>query len=329
MKGSAVGLAVLLVFVFAAVTVGLAGRAVIGEPRCVDGRVPAECAAVLRKLAGDRLTDVRCALSSPAERVTYRSDSLSIVADLYRPEHPDGSPGLVLLHGASTYGRRLPLVTVLARQFQAKGYTVLAPDLRGFGEAEDPRDMHSPAAFDFARDVNAALDFLTSQTRVEASRLYVVGHSFGAGVALAAQARDRRIRKAVLFGPGRRMTERSLAPGAPEREYFLDRAKEDMQLAERPVFDVWRRVREPLNIENYVAPETRRAPLFLIDAEQESPDDLRFLRAIHRRMASRVEYWTVPGTDHYLSTGLLAHRPCYNRPVVSAFVRRVDGWLRQ
>lgn len=270
-------------------------------------------------------------MRSGASTVHYLADSVSITADLFIPAGSGNGAAVVLLHGASTYGRKLPIVQVLGRQFRGRGYTVLAPDLRGFGESENPSNTHHPDAFDFARDVEAAIDFLVSKRAIDSTRIHVVGHSFGAGVALAGQARDPRVRKVVLFGPPRRWNERLLRPGAPDRDYFVDRFARDMEL-DRPVtFEIVRNAVEPLNIENYVGSSGRpkNADLFLIDAEMEDPADISFLRAVYPEIPPPVSYWTVPDTDHYLSTGSVEGRAVYNRRVMRRFVERVDGWLSQ
>jgi hypothetical protein len=101
---------------------------------------------------------------------------------------------------------------------------------------------------------------------------------------------------------------------------------------DRPVtFEIVRRAVQPLNIENYLDTDGRRsaAPLLLVDAAEEDPADLRFLRDVYPRVPQPAEYWTVPSTDHYLHTGALQGRAVYNRRVMDMFVARVDQWLTQ
>jgi pimeloyl-ACP methyl ester carboxylesterase len=83
-----------------------------------------------------------------------------------------GSP-VVLLHGyAETSHMWLPLIRELART-----HTVLAPDLRGFGESAAPADGYSKAGL--ARDVHALVAALGH------GRVSVVGHDIGLMVAYA------------------------------------------------------------------------------------------------------------------------------------------------
>ncbi len=259
---------------------------------------------------------------------------LSLIASIETdPEEgkaePAGSPAIVLLHGSSTWGRRLPLYQVLALHWQRLGYTLLVPDARGYGDSEDP-PVVDVRSFDFAQDVIAAVDFLGSDTPVDASRVYLVGHSFGGGVALAGQAREPRIKKLVLIGPPRRFVERFLGPDASHRDFFLRRWQSRMQLGQPLDFETFGALYESMVLENrvdYFASDGH-VPVFLTDGSKEPNADRAFLSAAYRQMSPPAVYWTVEGTDHYLSTGFLLGRSCYNRRVADALAHRVDRWLR-
>ena len=96
----------------------------------------------------------------------------------------DGTgPALVLLHGWPEFW--LTWQPVMARL--ADRYTLIAPDLRGFGASDKPEsDAYGPA--DHAADVLALLDALQRFDRVG-----LVGHDVGGGVmqALARMAPER------------------------------------------------------------------------------------------------------------------------------------------
>jgi pimeloyl-ACP methyl ester carboxylesterase len=292
-------------------------------------------------IVGGRWTDLRCDFRIAATPVAFTTGGLHLAGDLYLPARPAGSPAVLLLHGATPRGRKLPIYRELADRLRAHGFTVVAIDSRGFDESEKPHDLHDPAAFDFPEDVIAALDSLPRWAPVDPQRVYVVAHSFGAGIGLAAAGRDARIRKVVLIGPARRLTERFFAPGASDRAYWLQRWQHDMGLPGTLDFPMWSSVMQPLNIETYAAPGAAKPhpPVFLIDGEREDPRDRAFLRNVARHMPAPVDYWTVPGTHHYLSIDRfstltatwmperLASAPCYDRRVVGPFADRVAAWL--
>jgi pimeloyl-ACP methyl ester carboxylesterase len=83
-----------------------------------------------------------------------------------------GDP-VVLLHGyAETSHMWLPLIAKLADK-----HTVIAPDLRGFGESSAPADGYTKAAM--ARDIHALMQSL------KYDRIRLVGHDIGLMVAYA------------------------------------------------------------------------------------------------------------------------------------------------
>jgi pimeloyl-ACP methyl ester carboxylesterase len=83
-----------------------------------------------------------------------------------------GDP-IVLLHGyAETSHMWLPLIAKLAAN-----HTVIAPDLRGFGESDAPADGYTKAAM--ARDIHALV------TSLKYPKVKIVGHDIGLMVAYA------------------------------------------------------------------------------------------------------------------------------------------------
>src|SRR3981081_2616657 len=83
-----------------------------------------------------------------------------------------GDP-VVLLHGyAETSHMWLPLIAKLADK-----HTVIAPDLRGFGQSSAPADGYTKAAM--ARDIHALVKNL------KYDRIRLVGHDIGLMVAYA------------------------------------------------------------------------------------------------------------------------------------------------
>lgn len=84
----------------------------------------------------------------------------------------DGPP-VLLLHGFPDlwFGWRHVMEELIA-----VGYSVIAPDLRGFGETEAPRDAQCTTAFDVMGDLVAILDHLSLR------QVAVVAHDWGAEV---------------------------------------------------------------------------------------------------------------------------------------------------
>jgi pimeloyl-ACP methyl ester carboxylesterase len=90
-----------------------------------------------------------------------------------------GDP-VVLLHGyAQTSHMWLPLIPKLADK-----HTVIAPDLRGFGQSSAPADGYTKAAM--AQDIHALMKSLNYE------RIRLVGHDIGLMVACAIPERGRQ-----------------------------------------------------------------------------------------------------------------------------------------
>ncbi len=274
------------------------------------------------------ILDIDLLINNSSNVVKYKSDSLRIVADLY--ENKDFSPAIILLHGSSTKGRKLELNIILGQKLYEEGFTVLAIDSRGYGDSEDPPQLKVAEDFDFSNDVHEAIDFLKSRTKIDTSAIYLFGHSFGGGVALKPFFEDPRVKKAILFGPPRRYSERFFGNDIADRESIIKRKVRDMQLSYNLNFDVYKDVIANQNIEGYLAKfQEIHKPVFFIDCEEEDKKDLMFLENINKKISQPKEYWTVPGVDHYLNTGMFYRYPAYNENVIDNFVSRVSDWLKK
>lgn len=257
------------------------------------------------------------------EAVSFPSGGLTLRADLYAPLD-GGAPAVLLAHGASPLGRKHALYRGLARRLAAKGYWVLAPDFRGYGESERPSRIASAKDLDFIQDLSAAVAFL--QHRLGGKAITVVGHSFGADVTIALAARDSRPTGVVAISPARRVYQRFLdAPGG--RELLRDRMAAEMGLtpAELPL-ELVEPVVAPITIDNYADHPFSR-PLLLVDGELEEEADLRFLRGIYRRLRADKAYVTIPNADHYFGI----QRQLEERDPVTLGVLAdvIDGWIRE
>ncbi|MGB5661023.1 MAG: hypothetical protein WBO54_16230, partial [Thermoanaerobaculia bacterium] len=119
------------------------------------------------------LVDLRIGAYSP-DRMTEirRSGGLRLVAREY---HPAASPRatILLLHGNTPRGSDLAFYRVLGRRLADAGYLVLAPDFAGFGESGDPFSIPYEGDFSADFDVQAWLEYLSSDPRMSGKALYV------------------------------------------------------------------------------------------------------------------------------------------------------------
>jgi dienelactone hydrolase len=160
------------------------------------------------------------------DRVVFDADpTMSVPAYLLVPhDRRQPGPAVLAVHGHGSGKHAVCAVDPTdghddggryAHHLATRGYVVLAPDLRCFGERTDwnPPDHYAcdtnlvsavmfgvnPLA-DNLSDLVAALDVLAAHELVDPSRIGAVGFSYGATATLFLAALDERVRAAVISG---------------------------------------------------------------------------------------------------------------------------------
>jgi dienelactone hydrolase len=173
-------------------------------------------------LAVETTDEVDCGEYTRRRVVFDTEATMSVPAYLLVPNtRAAPSPAVLAVHG---HGAGKSLVCGVdpggpgddyAHALAARGYVVLAPDLRGFGERSDwmpPDKYHCDWDLVCATmagvvplernlwDLQRALDVLTTDPLVDATRIAAVGLSYGATCALFLAALDPRVRALVVSG---------------------------------------------------------------------------------------------------------------------------------
>lgn len=150
------------------------------------------------------------------ERVTFKSDGLTLVGFLFQPDGPGPFPGLVWNHGSEKNPGSLRQFDTVAAIFVPAGYVVFAPVRRGHGDSEGPYVMDQLRRAEGGRnsllvrvmegeqlgDQLAGQEYLRRLPRVDPNRLVVAGCSFGGVQTLLAAERGAGYRAAVAISPG-------------------------------------------------------------------------------------------------------------------------------
>ncbi len=120
------------------------------------------------------------------ERVSFATAEampLQLEGILHTPSGASSQrPAVALCHPHSLHGgsMQVPVIASTSRKLAERGMVALRFDFRGVGRSE--------GSFGEGRgevaDVGGAIDFLASRDDVDVSRLYLMGYSFGASVAL-------------------------------------------------------------------------------------------------------------------------------------------------
>ncbi len=174
------------------------------------------------------------------ERVTFKSDNLTLVGVLFKPDGPGPFPGLIWNHGSERDPNRGQFDAVAAI-FVPAGYVVFAPMRRGHGESEGryildelQRERQSSGLLvrlmegEQLDDQLAGQRYLRSLPYVDPSRLVVAGCSYGGVQTLLAAERGADYKAAVVISP---------AAGNPSRHAALqDRLVQAVRKIEIPVF---------------------------------------------------------------------------------------------
>lgn len=237
---------------------------------------------------------------------------LKIAAELRTPEGKEKAPAILLLHGSSPWGRREGLIQYLAFRLYKDGWITLAPDARGFGETDDPKEILNPLFWNVKNDVKTCIDYLSVLSRTDSKRIYVFGHSMGAGHALLGALDDKRVRALILVGPPRYVDGPWTA--------FWDRVRfsADRGLRKPISIEVAKANFQSLDLSNYVKGVMSmkgHKPIFLIDGEKEGRRNLDFLRQIVSRIIPPIKYQTLSNTGHYCGTyNFFGSKNIYIRP---------------
>ena len=134
------------------------------------------------------------------EKVSFKSHTLKIAGVLETPrDYKAGErrAAIMVLHGFGS-NKDSSSCTIATRMFEAMGYVTLRFDFRGCGESEGASGK--VICLEQVEDTRAAVAYLASRPEVDPKRIGVMGHSFGAAVAVYAAGVDGRIAACLSCG---------------------------------------------------------------------------------------------------------------------------------
>ena len=145
-----------------------------------------------------------------AEKVTFTtSDGVEIVGDYYAPEGKKKAPCAICVH---MYPAERSSWKPLVPDLRARGFAVLAYDIRGAGESLLPKekalnrlygDRDTKLFGDAWKDAEAAAKFLAGRKECDASRIVMIGASVGCSISLDFASRDPNVVAVVCLSPGK------------------------------------------------------------------------------------------------------------------------------
>lgn len=249
-----------------------------------------------------------CRCRADSHVVVVRRDGLRTRAGLFGLGGVDLKPGIVLVHGNTPKGRKLPIYRLLATELAERGYVILVADCAGSGESDSPYGLGNLEALSCVPGTRAAVRELLRLPQVDTAHIAVVGHSGGATVAIDVGIEDPNVDAIVAMGPPRLSREDLANPKT--RDYFWNffRSKvREVYHADPPAwltFDLWRthfaRGDLEYRIPYFLRPGHK--PVLFTDGQLEWPNQIAWLRGRYDSMVPPKSYFVVPGSDHFLNT---------------------------
>ncbi len=276
-----------------------------------------------------------CRCHPDRDVVLARPDGLRMHASLFGLDRDQPVPGIVLVHGNTRKGRKLPIYRLLSLKLAEKGYVVLAADCVGRGESDSPFGLGNLDALSCVPGTRAAVRYLLRLAHVDTAHIAVVGHSGGATVAIDVGIEDPNVDAIVAMGPSRLEREDLDNPktSAFFWNFFLNGIREAYHSDPPPwlTYDVWRTYSERGDLVHRIPylRKTGHKPVLFMDGQFEWPNQVAWLRSRYDSMAPPKGYVIVPGSDHFLNTTDFGFQGSvlYDRRTIEATVGAIDRWL--
>jgi len=230
----------------------------------------------------------------PGERVAVPYEGgASMYGILRRPQQRRRPPVVILVPGLDSVKEELHFY---GNDFLRRGMAVLAIDGPGQGEME----FTHPMRHDYDVPVHSAITYLEQRTDVDATRVGLMGVSFGGQYAVRAAAFEPRLR-AVIENCGPYDQALTFA-GRPQisRETMVYRLKaaDEAQALEKLQSFTLRGVAERV-----------RCPLLVIQGKRDRLVPAEHGERIAREAGSCAELWLFEDGNHVCNTIPLKHRP--------------------
>jgi acetyl esterase/lipase len=256
----------------------------------------------------------------------HRADGFRLAGAVYHPaERPAGpvpegaarhatrAPGILLLHGWDPQGQRHGLYVALADALARRGFLVLTMNLRGYPGTGD---------------VLAALDFLAGLPDVDEDRVMLLGHSYGAGLVIPAMLRRPSLSRAIIYGPSAWVEETITGDEPTHREFYHERFWRYMDGVDPVPLDDFLRFSDQV----YIPVQAKElaaghAPILVLDGGAENEKALSFSEHVLALIPAPVDYWSIPGTDHFCNCAVFGNLLVEDRQAIDALVDRLETWF--
>jgi len=298
-----------------------------------------------------------------SEDVRFRSGGLSLAGTFAAPGSDLPAPAVLMLPGSGQTDRNdnakplpIDLFPPLSRALVEHGYATFRYDKRGVGSSDG--DYWRSSFDDRLVDATAARGWLRDRPEVDASRVFVLGHSEGALLAIRLAAGPAPVSGVILLAGAARSGEQILTWQARQiadsltglNRWVLRILRIDIARSQRKAFARLRAssanvvriqgrrinaawMREFLDYDPAIDLAHIEVPVLAITGDrdiQTDPDDLDRMRRLVR---GPFEAHRLPGVTHLLRTeaakrGLRGYREQSRRPVDPRVASAILAWLQ-
>jgi uncharacterized protein len=133
-------------------------------------------------------------------KVTFQSEGLKVVGNLFRPDKKSSLLPAILVAGAIT-GVKEQVAGSYAERLAKSGFVTVALDHRHFGESEGEPRQHEDIAKKI-EDFKNAVSFMCTLEDINREKIGACGISMGGGYVLQLAAFDRRIKAVSIVASG-------------------------------------------------------------------------------------------------------------------------------
>ena len=223
------------------------------------------------------------------ERITYRSDGLSVYAYVYRPRRTSGRlPVVIFNRGSWTWPSFAAEMLVMARRLAERGYLVVAPMYRGSGGSPGRDEMGGADL----RDLMNIRSVIRAMPDADARRLFLYGESRGGMMVYQALRDGFPARAAAVVGAFTDLDAMLATPRWAEAAAAIwpELAEHRLEIVRRRSAIQW--------------PDRIRVPVLILHGAEDSlvaPDQSRRLAARLAALRRPHELRIVDGARHILS----------------------------
>ncbi len=170
------------------------------------------------------------------EEVSFPNKNITLGGTLTVPKNNKKSyPAAVLISGSGSQDRdgstTSNIYKHIAESLSQAGIAVLRVDDRGIGKSQITKEQaQTTSYYDLISDTRAAIDYLQTRNEIDKSKIFLAGHSEGAGTALYLASEDKRVSAiAVLAG-----VSTTLDKAVLEQSLYQSARSETIKIAEQP-----------------------------------------------------------------------------------------------